>query len=315
MSNNNTAVSRYLPGVLFAVLFAVAGLAACGGGGGGGSATTPAPTSPMPATVESVAAAWAAEPMRAGTVHYFCDCGTGASGSCVAGNNTNAGTSAAAPQQTLVSAVSTLNSMPSGDTVARCKGGAFNALNGFNITRSTCAAGTTCVDLREYSPTTFVGTAKPIINNAVGADVTLFTFNGNRGGVRFLNLKMVGDNGALGNRNRGFFFYNGAHDVTMGNLDMDDFDVGLYNAGGNTGFVTTTNIKLTGNRFTNIRTFGFLGAGVNADISYNYWDGSGSSTVLDHAIYLAGAVAVTKLQGRGHYARGANGTNRPGGPA
>jgi len=304
MSNNNTAVSRYLPGVLFAVLFAVAGLAACGGGGGGGSATTPAPTSPMPATIESVAAAWAAEPMRAGTVHYFCDCGTGASGSCVAGNNTNAGTSAAAPQQTLAIAVSTLNSMPSGDTVALCKGGAFNALNGFNITRSTCAAGTTCVDLREYSPTTFVGTAKPIINNAVGADVTLFTFNGNRGGVRFLNLKMVGDNGALGNRNRGFFFYNGAHDVTLGNLDMDDFDVGLYNAGGNTGFVTTTNIKLTGNRFTNIRTFGFLGAGVNADISYNYWDGSGSSTVLDHAIYLAGAVPVTNIQVVGNYVRG-----------
>src|SRR4030067_3391138 len=107
MSNNNTAGSRSLPGALFAALIAVIGLAACSGGGGGGSATTPAPISPMPATIESVAAAWAAEPMRAGTVHYFCDCGTGASGSCGARNNTNAGTSAAAPQQTLATAVST----------------------------------------------------------------------------------------------------------------------------------------------------------------------------------------------------------------
>src|SRR4030065_556223 len=173
MSNNAPSGSRSLPGVLFAALFAVFGLAACGSGGGSDTlTTTPPPTTPtapaIPTSIEAVAAAWAAEPMRAGTVHYFCDCGTGASGRWVAGNNTNAGTSAAAPQQTLATGVSTLNSMPSGDTVALCKGGAFNALNGFNITRSTCAAGTTCVDLREYSPTTFVGTAKPIINNAVG---------------------------------------------------------------------------------------------------------------------------------------------------
>lgn len=321
MTNNNAVGSRILLEFFFALLLAAFGLAACGSGGGGSNTTdtstttTPStPTAPqIPTSIEEVAAAWAATPYRSGTITYYCDCGTGAEGDCVAGADTNAGT-ASSPKQTIASAITTLNAASNNDTVALCKGGAFNATAGFSITRSNCTAGTTCVDLREYTPTMFTGTAKPIINNATGGDRTLFSINGNRGGVRFLNLKLAGDNGALGNRNNGLFFYNGAHDVTMGNLDVDNFDLAVYNAGGNTGVQTTTNIKLTGNRFTNNRTFGFLGAGVSADISYNYWDGSGSSTVFDHAIYLAGAVPVSNMQVVGNYVHGQYGPTCLGAP-
>ena len=283
--------------------------------GAGGPTSQSITITVAPSSIAAVAAAWATTPYRSGKITYYCDCGTGAEGDCVNGADANSGLTTSTPKRTIASAISTLNAAASGDTVALCKGGAFNAATGLSITSAGCTVGTTCVDLREYTPTTFTGTAKPIINNAAGAQINLFSFSGNRGGVRFLNLKLVGDNGALGNRNRGFFFYDGAHDVTMGNLDMDNFDVAIYNSGGNTGGVmTTTNIKLTGNRITNSRSLGFLGAGVNAEISYNYWDGNGSSTILDHAIYLAGGVPVTNMKIIGNYIRGQYGPTCNGSP-
>lgn len=248
-----------------------------------------------PSSIEAVAAAYAAEPLLSGTVYYYCDCGTGAAPDCEVGDDANSGTAAATPRRTLENAMARLNSIAENETVALCQGGAFDAPRGFNITRSGCTAGTTCVDLREYTPTAFAGTAKPIINHTT-AGAALFTFNGDRGGVRFLNLALAGDNADIGNGNNGFFFYDGAHDVTVGNLDMNDFDTSFYNAGGNPGVAPTTNIKLAGSRITGSRRFGFLGAGIDADISYNYWAGCGSSTVFDHAIYLSAAQHVTNMK-------------------
>jgi len=142
MMNNNAAVSRVLPGVFLAVLLAVTGLSSCGGGGGGSDTTdttpTTTPTTPtapsIPMSIEA-AAAWASTPYRSGTITYYCDCGTGAEGDCVAGADTNAGT-ASSPKQTIASAITTLNAASSNDTVALCKGGPFNAAAGLSITRS-----------------------------------------------------------------------------------------------------------------------------------------------------------------------------------
>ena len=66
----------------------------------------------------------AAEPLRsAGQIHYVCDCQSGASSKCVAGNDNNPGTSPSAPLQTLAKAVDTFSKMNAGDTVALCRGG------------------------------------------------------------------------------------------------------------------------------------------------------------------------------------------------
>ncbi|MBU0621583.1 MAG: hypothetical protein KJ795_07035 [Gammaproteobacteria bacterium] len=318
MSNIKANVSRPLQGFLFAIMFLAAGLASCGGSNVSPYSADPDdptdptdPPLPPPSAIADVVAAWEATPYRTGTITHYCDCGTGAEIDCQPGADGNPGT-AASPKQTIASAIATLNAAASGETVALCKGGAFNSLNLFNITRSACPVDTTCVDLREYTPTTFTGTAKPIINTVAGTG-NLFTVNGDRGGVRFLNFKLNGDNGALGNRNNGFFFYDGAHDVSMGNLEMNNFDVAIYNAGGNLGLRPSTNIKFTGNRITNSRTFGFLGGGNNADISYNYWDGNGSSTVFDHTLYIS-AVAAENVTVIGNYVRGQYGSTCLGAP-
>ena len=261
-------------------------------------------------SIANVASACAAEPMR-GTVYYYCDCGTGAESGCVAGSDTNTGTSPSAPRQTIANAAARFSSLAVNDTVALCKGGAFNSAGNLSIGSSRCGAGIACNDLREYTPTTFTGTAKPLINNAAGA-VQLFTFSGNKGGVRLLNLKLQGDGGSSGNQ--GFFFYRGAHDVTMCNLDMDAFSVAVYNESGTATDTTTSNIKLSGSLITNSKAMAYLGGGVNEEISYNYWDGNGSSQAVDHTIYFSTVKEITNVRLIGNYIHGQYGTTCLGAP-
>ncbi len=269
------------------------------------SATTASSTSSSSgggSSIAAEAAACAAEPFR-GTVYYYCDCGTGASAGCVAGNDANAGTSPSAPRRTLEDAVTRLNALSGTNTIAFCQGGAFNAVGANSITTAGCSAGTTCNDVREFSPTTFTGTAKPIINSASGGS-TLFQVEGNVGGVRFLNIAINGNNPSTDNGNWGFFFYAGAHDVTMCNMDMSNFDRAVYNES-NAGI--TSNIRVRGNNITNSYMTAYLGGGNGTDISYNIMEGNGATTQFSHAIYLASAgtgITVTATTVVGNYIHG-----------
>jgi hypothetical protein len=278
----------------------------CSGSNGG--ATSKSVTIVISSTISSAALACAAEPMR-GTVYYYCDCGTGADANCVPGDNANAGTAPNAPRRTIDDAVTRYNALTGTNTIAFCKGGAFDAtpVNWLSLNNSSCAAGTTCNDFREYAPTTFKNNAAPIakpIINTVASGVTTFAVAGVKGGVRFLNLSLKGSTGGATNGSHAFFLYRGAHDVTMCNLDMDAFDMPVYNESGGDGDAKTTNIKLTGSNITNSRVIGYLGGGDNADISYNNWDGNGSSNVFDHTIYLASAKNVSNMQVVGNYIHG-----------
>jgi hypothetical protein len=257
-------------------------------------------------TYAHVSSMCAAEPVR-GTVYYYCDCGTGADADCInhIGNDANTGTDVAHPRRTLADAVARFGTLTGTNTIAFCKGGAFDSTATVwnSIGTSTCPAGTTCNDLREYTPTGYVGTAKPILNNYTGS-ATLFTVQNNRGGVRIMNLSLKGDGGALSNGNDGFFLYRGGHDVTMCNLDMDAFNMAVYNESGGSGDVLTTNIKLTGSNITNTRMLGYLGGGDNAEISYNNWDGNGGSNMFDHTIYVASGKNISNMQVVGNYIHG-----------
>lgn len=267
------------------------------------------------ATINAIAAkqTYCASLPTQGTVYYYCDCGNGAATGCIAGDDANPGTSASSPRRTITKAITQLNSLSGGNTIALCQGGAFNATGQLSMDPPRCAAGTTCNDLREYV-TSWGANKKPIINNATGG-VRLFSFMGNVGGVRILNLKLNGDNGAVGNGNTAFFFYKGAHDVTMCNNTLTNFDGAIYNAGGNPiPVATTTNIKLTGNTITNSRSQGFLGSGQNAEISYNYWEGNGSSNNRDHTIYLSAHQPVSNVKVISNYIHGQYGATCLGAP-
>jgi hypothetical protein len=100
--------------------------------------------------------------------------------------------------------------------------------------------------------------------------------------MRFLNLSLKG-NGTNG----GLFFYNGAHDLTVCNTDLDAFGLAIHSASGALG--NPTNITITGNNITNSSNIALLGGGDNVEISYNNWEGNGSNANLQHAIYLSGS--------------------------
>ncbi len=248
---------------------------------------------------------WANNTPVRGTSYYYCDCGTGADAACQPGNDTNPGTDPLLPRKTIENAITRLNSLTGTNTIALCKGGAFNLANPSGLyVNTTCATGSTCNDLREYSPTLFASSAKPIINNLPGA-VYLFHFQGNVGGLRILNLKLQGINGPYGTANEGIFLY-GGHDVTMGNLDLDSFDLPVYDAGGSTG---NMNNQLNGSFITNSQVIGYLGGSNNAVVSYNYWDGNGGSNMFDHTIYLSAHDGLSNVSVVGNYIHGQFGPN------
>ena len=264
------------------------------------------------AAINDVAASCAAEPVRpGGTTYYYCDCGTGAQPECVAGDDANPGTSPSAPRRTIANAVARFrNSLAVNDTVALCQGGAFNAAGNLSIGGSRCGSSGPCNDLREYASPVFAATARPVINAAAGS-TNLFFFQHGDGGVRFLNLRLQGDKGTIGNGNRGFFFYNNAHDITACNLDIDGFDLAVYNESNNG---NTQRIKVVGSRITNTRTIGFLGGGDDFELSYNYWDGNGSSNMFDHTLYFGSGSQLNRISAVGNYIHGQFGSACLGAP-
>ena len=306
MSSSNAADSRVLLRILFSVLFTVFGLASCSSGEGHtttNTTVTGAPTS----TIASVQAAWAATPYtsttpyRSGVITHYCDCATGAEGSCVVGNNSTGDGSTSKPYQTIGAAITKLNSAANGETVALCKGGAFNATVGLKLNNSSCSAGSTCVDLREYTPTTFTGTAKPIINNITSGQNVIQGGSG----FRVMNIKVQG-NGT----GRGLVIDNAGHDVVFANNDVDYFMHGLFNESANG---NTNNTSYVGNHISNSTALGYLGGGDNHEVSYNYFENNGSNAGPNHQIYIATGPLVTNLNFIGNYIWGQQGTSTCGG--
>ena len=289
-------------------------------------APTPPPTPPLTPTLAAIlnkSNAWAITPVLQGTSYYYCDCGTGADKNCVAGSDTNTGTSNA-PRKTIGDAITRYNSLTTSSptTFAFCKGGAFNVTSRIFMNNMLCPPGTigpngitkTCTDFREYISPAFIlsnaSDAKPIINNMVGDNAYLFTFQQpNSGGVRFLNLKFQGDVASLTLNTEGIFTFNGAHDITVGNVTIDSFALPFNINSGGANAVLNPNIKVTGNTITNSSSMAYLGGGPNAEVSYNYFDGNGSTNQLDHTIYLSGGyVNIPNMNVVGNYIHGQYGS-------
>lgn len=129
---------------------------------------------------------------RTGTVYYFCDCGAGAVRGCVPGDDGRTGTSPAAPRRSLKSAAERFNEMRAGDTVALCRGGAWDAAAP-PLANPRCRAGDergTC-DLRDYTPRWAAADApRPRINAgaALPAAFTMWDDDRPYEGYRFWNL-------------------------------------------------------------------------------------------------------------------------------
>ena len=304
MLNNLVVKSSAAQGICITALAVVSGLTSCGGATGKNSNNDPGTSAPivLPSTIAAEAKKCADEPMR-GTIYYYCDCKAGAVSGCQKGDDNLGDGTSAHPYRTLAHATALISSFTgnTNHTLAFCQGGAFDsvATYGESINRSGCTAGTDCDDIREYPPTTFAGTAAPILNATVSGE-PLFRFSGNVGGVRILNLalkdKTTGRDEAL------WAGYN-AHDITMCNTTMNDFAIAI-NLAGDLPVAPSTSVHIRGNTISNSSVMGFLGAASNSEINYDFWEGNGASNMFDHTIYLSGAEGITNMQVVGNYIHG-----------
>ena len=241
-----------------------------------GSATAvvgTAETAPPPPDSRSCAA----EPLRStGKVFYVCACDPGAAAGCVAGSDSNAGTSPATPCKSLSKAASKFVTMNGGDTVALCRGGRWSSMaapGGWGG-NARCSAGSTC-DLRDYAPPWGVGSeGAPTITVAPGAD--LFSLSSAHG-LRFLNIAVTGGRWA-------FVTWDDVTDLDACNLTLSGMSIAMYVAAST---ARTARIQLRQSRITKTTGSAYLGACDECVIDSNHFGDNGTDgNHRDHNIYV-----------------------------
>jgi len=236
------------------------------------------------------AAAIALSASASATVYYVSDCQAGAAAGCVAGSDTNAGTSISAPWQTIAKVTTIIGTMQPGDEVRFARGASFTNAKMFVFNAASRAAMPLVFD--SYKPTWGTGTQKPILTAPLDASVFSFTDSGNADhdeGYVVRNLDLRGQGTGTG-----IFIYNDADYITMENLDVSNFDIGVNcsasnapNAGSN---AQNDYIVLRNSKITNNGAQGYLGACNQVIIENNRFDNNGfkGTLVRNHNIYIGG---------------------------
>jgi hypothetical protein len=318
MKKSKVSMYKNRSGIIFALLLSILGLTtACGGGTvntgtptGGGTYVRSTPTQPTIGTIASAVTTAVNKPYIAGnSVQYYCDC-TGPGQSCAAstqGNDSTGNGSQSLPYQTLDKGMKWVTGGPN-RTLALCQGGSFTTANTgaviYTFGGNSCPAGSICNEVREYP---YQGTnAKPIINSPVTHQLFGSTQSSTNGGWRFMNLKLQGiwDTTSGNHTSWAFFLYTFAantfvHDISIENVDIDGFDIGIDNATN-----ANNNISLVSSHITNSSQWGYLGGSNNSTISYNSFINNGSGTTFLHTIYFGTHQPVTGVSIIGNFISG-----------
>lgn len=254
------------------------------GGGGGPIATPECP-------------ALGLDPL-AGAIHYVCDCGVDGAPGCVPGNDANDGLSPQTPWRTYAQARTRFASLAPGDSVAFCRGGAFDAQSGGAWVNSSCLADQRCV-VRDYDPPGSTGNLpRPILHVAAGGNAFDLADGGNADheeGYIIMHLDLRGSGSG-----QGVFAYNDVDDVLLCDLSIDSFDLGVHAAGSNPPAAgsdgANQRIVLRSSQVTNNGGQGWLGGCDGCAVEYTQLRNNGFETaVFNHNIYFSessGGVAM-----------------------
>lgn len=213
--------------------------------------------------------------------YYISDCQSGASSGCVAGNDSNAGTSASAPWRTTGRVVQAFGGLSAGDKLLFAKGGSWTNASMTLQNLNTNASNPIVID--SYTPSSGAS-ARPILTetrsgyNAIGFD------DGSSpeadGGYVVQNLELRGN----GSGQWGVFTSQLTSDITLNNLVIDGFAIGLHCGTG------IQRVKLLNSTLRNNRSQGTLSGCSNSVIEGNTYDNNGYATaVFDHSIYIGTA--------------------------
>ena len=163
--------------------------------------------------------------------HYVCDCATNADPDCVPGDDANDGDTMGNPWRTYEKARSEFGSLPAGDAIRFCRGGAWDVSGGDRWVNRECEANNRCW-VGDYTATWASGDeGHPIIRRTDGADGFALEDGGDaehEEGYVFKNLDIRSLSGGSG-----FFLYNDIDDVEIRNVLIQGFRLGVHLAGSN----------------------------------------------------------------------------------
>ena len=230
-----------------------------------------------------------------GTIYYVCDDAFGADPNCIAGNDSNSGTSIDSPWRSLTKVNSEINLLQAGDQILFAKGGAWINASLTNINNYNTSAENPII-FDSYDPL-WGGTAKPILSETrVGTNLFNFVDAGNADhdeGYIVRNLDLRGG----GTGQWAVFAFNDVDHITLDNLDISDFDIGVHCAGSNSPNPGTDgqnqHMKLLNSIITNCSNQGFLGGGDYLLIEGCHFENNGfAMAVFNHNIYVSNGDSV-----------------------
>jgi hypothetical protein len=229
------------------------------------------------------------------TTYYVSDCQAGAVGACVAGKDSNLGTDPGSPWKTFDKFHTQFGSLETGDHVLFARGGAFTATGVYYFSNSKSRAGNPIV-VADYTPTWGAGAGRPIITDLTG-NLFALESSGLDEGFTFQNLDLRG-----GGTNQAFFLYDDLNDVTLDNLDISGFGMGVHCEPGSR---LPNRVRLTNSHVFNNGSFGWLGEANDLLIENNVFDNNGFATDaegagLNHNVYVSGVVPATGIVIRGN---------------
>lgn len=223
------------------------------------------------------------QPLRgAGTIYYFCDCEVGAAHGCVAGDDSSAGTSPAAPKRSLASAAYRFNTMDAGDTVALCRGGAW-AGSAFVIHNTGCSRTSPC-DFRDYAPPWANQSAPRPRIHLEGTDLFDMWVFGHEEGYRFWNLDIRNHSKDKG---VAFLMMNDVSDVDICNVSVEGGQIHVQDQGGNAGQARNARIVIRHSQFSRAHWDAILAGSSYMVVDSNYFHDNGTrGTFFDHTVYM-----------------------------
>jgi hypothetical protein len=239
-------------------------------------------------------------PLAHATDFHACDCGPAAEAGCVAGDDANAGTDPDAPFQTLTRARQAFGGeLQAGDRLLFCQGGDFAADGGAWV-NDRCTSASPCT-VSAYAPS-WGGAASPRISSA-----GLTAFDLSNGGdamseegyrIEALDVRCVGCETTGG---VGVFLFNDVDHVTLRDLRLEGFGIGVQLAGSNPCLSAdpdcdgqSSDLLLERVTVHGSHVIGFLGGSDRTAIVDSTFTENGTESVFHHNVYLAGSTGPTQ---------------------
>lgn len=246
--------------------------------------------------------------------YHVCDCEPGAATDCVAGDDTFDG-SMQSPWRSFEKATMEFANLNAGDAIRFCNGGRWQIPNAHanRWVNFNCQASLRCV-ISNYAPLWNPSVLQRPVLYSNNETVFWLADSGNASheeGYHFANLDLrnIGPQTDQ-DQSRGIFLANDIDDVSIDNMNIDGFDIGVFLGGSNACEATDTScdgqnkrISLSNSVISNSHSFGWLGASSGTLLSNNEFHHNGTLQFYDHHIYLSNSAGevTSGIQVVGNY--------------